>query len=180
MSNDKVKHFEQLVAKYRTYKSKPEERIGGDGPVDDNIVEAVAALNALGIETTASCGGHIDKSLGTPMLQGILCEPGKDRVQRTKVLALMDEFNVGRDENYKLILNKITPEGFRIENAICEEVDREAEKLFYAMSKEDQDRDNFVQHYEPVGRARVEKLVWRGQKEFADFTEFLKRKYFSS
>lgn len=181
MSEDKVKQFEQLVAKYRLYNMEPEKRYGGDGPVDENIVEAVAALNALGITTTASCGGHIDKSLGAPMLQGILEDAEKDSMQRAKVVELMNEFNSGRDEDYKLILNNITSLGFRIENAISDKVDKDAEVLFCAMSEEDQKLTlGYVEHYEPEGRARVEKIVIHCQKEFADFTQFLKEKYFSS
>src|SRR6266540_2036838 len=35
-------------------------------PLDDEIVDTVVALQMLGIHTTASCSGHIDRVTGCP------------------------------------------------------------------------------------------------------------------
>lgn len=180
-SPEKLAELEARMVKLRLYNTEPEKRYNGDGPIDSNIIEGVAALNALGIMTTASCGGHIDKFLSFPMLQGILVDREKDSVQRAKVIALLDEFNIGRDEQFALNLNKITPQGFRIESAITETGDDESTQLFYGMSEEHQKlMGGFVPFLEPMGRGRVAELVGRSQQEFIDFTEFLKQKYFAS
>ena len=178
----KAERWDSLNAELAAYGTKTEGRPPHeDVPIDPGIREAVAGLNALGIMTTASCGGHTDKSLSFPMLQGILENEETDITQRIRIQELLDEFNAGRGDEYKLALHSEVTSGYRIESAVTEKGSQEVYRLFALLSKEDQEREKeWVEHLENDGREQVIKLVSGAQVEFADFTKFLKQKYFSA
>ncbi len=60
--NEKQKHWNETVARI-------EKTVDGLGhPIDGGIKETVIGLNALGINTTASCEGHADRGIAAPWI----------------------------------------------------------------------------------------------------------------
>ena len=67
------------------------------GGVDEKIKELVLALNFLGIRTTGSCEGHVDRSCPVPWVK-VAAEKDKDnKVLLEKTRALLDEFYKDRE-----------------------------------------------------------------------------------
>ncbi len=138
-------------------------REGEDVPIDEEVKECVAALNVLGMQTTASCGGHPEKDgLGFPVVQGILEKyPDENHSPREKVQALIDEFNSGRTTPFTMRLHPEVIDGFRIESIVSEEGER-------MMAKNESGYD----------RQKMKELILGAQAEFHAFADFLKQKIF--
>ena len=170
LPDPKAERWGLLNAELSAYGTKTEGRPPHeDVPIDPDIVEAVAGLNALGIKTTASCAGHTDESLSFPMLQGILVDDEADITQRIRIEELLDEFNVGRTDEYKLALHSDVTSGYRIESSVTEKGAQEVYRLFALMTEEDQAREkDWVEHLENDGREQVTKLINGAQAEFAE------------
>src|SRR5689334_14553390 len=62
MIAQKQQEWEQIAARFYTATDKIGMRI------DSGILETVIALNVLGIETSASCEGHLDHGVGAPWI----------------------------------------------------------------------------------------------------------------
>lgn len=83
------------------------------GGIDKEILDAVTALNVLGIVTDGSCYGHTDKSSPAPWI-GVGANPGHDeklaeetKIAKTKMQLLLDEFYANRptQESVKIIID---------------------------------------------------------------------------
>src|SRR6266511_1734638 len=74
-------------------------------PLDDEIVDTVVALQMLGIHTTASCSGHIDRVTGGPYV--VFSAPEANP---------LEEFYVNRPVKYmnRLIITRVGPEGSKL------------------------------------------------------------------
>lgn len=159
--DEKRRKWESVMAELNIYGS----REGDDVPIDEGIKECIAALNLLGMPTTASCGGHPeDEGLGFPMVQGIL-EHGLDetnRASREQAESLVDEFNAGRSTPFTLRLHPDVTNGFRIESVVSEE----GEQMM-------------IENEEGYDRKKMKALKLGAQAEFHAFTEFLKQKTFA-
>ncbi|MBM3261231.1 hypothetical protein FJY93_02325 [Candidatus Kaiserbacteria bacterium] len=125
----------------------------GDGTIDEEAKPLIVVLELLGIETTASCGGHADfLKFGYPWMQGILKDRDKNHRQRKQIEGWLTEFNSCRHQNaVALRLNPHVLNGFRI--ATQDETDngRALGKLSF-------------------------RLVRKAQAEFRAFTQFLEAK----
>ncbi|MBS1586017.1 MAG: hypothetical protein JSS82_10795 [Bacteroidetes bacterium] len=167
---------ENIEAKWIKYKQAVQEveqitdKLGT--PVDEGIKETVAVLRAMGFPTTSSCAGHrTEDKFGLPYVKIYAPAPQKwledhksagafkewnaaNAKYREQIMLLLNEFNQARKsaEDALLFLRNIgIYGGFKIENKANVEL-RTAEEGF-------------------------EKCALY-QKEMADFTEFLKQKYF--
>jgi hypothetical protein len=151
--------------------------------IDEKIKDAIIALNLLGINTTASCEGHIDwatggpyidvEALGTGELKKALKkereeknEEKEDEIldeithknleERKKLIPYFEEFYQGREVSFsnRLIIQSLARGWSRIENQGVDLQKLEAPEI----------KEQKLQEF---------------QKEMADFTEFLKGKFFS-
>ena len=143
---------------------------GEDVPIDQGIKESVAALNLMGIPTTASCSGRPEDHPrehkgGFPMLQGILeDDPKGNHSARESIERLLEEFNEDRSTEFTLQLNPYVSDGYRIESIVGT-------------------TDDGGEHVEVEGEDNrkqedTEELRLGAQKEIEDFTEFLKERYY--
>jgi hypothetical protein len=78
----KKEQWEQMEEKVMSW------RDGLGLPVDDGIKDAVMALNVLGITTSASCGGHLDRALAFPWIEIHLETPEILKLQEESRLVL--------------------------------------------------------------------------------------------
>ncbi|SRR5579884_4125853 len=75
-------------------------------PIDSDILETVVALNALGINTTMSCGGHIDeRGLLLPWIDIESPDPTLEEI-RSEEIKIARESRVFRNEVYRLVDEK--------------------------------------------------------------------------
>lgn len=154
-----------------------------DLTIDEGIKVATTALNVLGVNTTASCEGHLDHGTNAPYVdveasearglakrlddaegqkkdaeaENIFSEiERKNLEERKKLIPYLDEFYDGRNVSYdtRLIIRPLARHWSRIES---QGVDLQ----------EIADEKEKAQKLESY------------QKEMKDFAEFLKRKYFS-
>lgn len=157
--DEKEKQWKLTMARLDAYGSNE----GDDVVIDDEIKGGVAALNLLGYETTASCGGHPDEEgMALPMLQGILPNNrAKGKLAHKEVGALVDEFNANRRGPYLLALHPEVTWGFRIESI----AEKEAERMM-------------IEDEVGYDHDKMRTLKLGAQAEFRAFEEFLKGKYF--
>jgi hypothetical protein len=159
ITDEKKRKWESIMAELNIYGS----REGDDVPIDEGIKECIAALNMLGMPTTASCAGHPeDEGLGFPMVQGILeNDPDTNRTSHEQAKSLVEEFNAGRSTPFTLHLHPDVINGFRIESIVGEE----GEQMM-------------VENEKGYDREKMRALGLGAQAEFQAFTEFLKGKTF--
>ncbi len=148
-------------------------------PIDENIKEAIVALNVHGIHTIASCGGHIteERHTGDSLFPWILIsnidQKGDDEDQNrsdiallhSKLKAFLVEFYNGRQ----------TEEGSRLK------IDDVQYGEFILSSKVDEDSNEENKSRELTKEEKndlVAKLSKR-QQEMKDFGQFLKSKFLS-
>ncbi len=111
-------------------------------PLDDEIVDTVVALQMLGIHTTASCSGHIDRVTGGPYV--VFSAPEANPLEeaylkiarpadpeykslrnravhlnlkeRQRLFPPLEEFYVNRPVKYmnRLIITRVGPEGSKL------------------------------------------------------------------
>lgn len=161
MKDDIRTKWDSIMVELNAYGS----REGDDVPIDENIKEAVAALNSLGYATTASCGGHPEQDdLGSfPMLQEL---PENDaeggRLAHQKIKVLLDEFNTGRSTPFTLYFHPDVTDGFRIESI----AEKEGERMM-------------IEDEEGYDRTKIRELGLGARAEMQAFTEFLKKKVFT-
>lgn len=162
INDEKRKKWDTVMSELNAYPLNRGEE-GADVPVDEEIKECLAAMNVLGMQTTASCGGHPeDEGLGFPMVQGILeNDIDGSRSSREAVQLLLDEFNVERSTPFILYLHPEVTDGFRIESMASAEGER-----------------MMVENEEGYDGEKMKSMKLGAQKEFQAFTEFLKRKTF--
>lgn len=175
--------LEEKEKRLKEIREKVEQFVDALGmPVDPGIKETVVFLITLGINTVASCEGHIDHGTGGPYiditsekvleleekLKGVTQKQEREKIveeirkagleEAKKVLKLLNEFYQGRKiEDYSqiLILRQVIRGEYRLESIgieFQEEIDIETKK------------------------ERLQKY----QKEIQEFTEFLRRKYFEN
>ncbi|MCL5733384.1 MAG: hypothetical protein M1334_01820 [Patescibacteria group bacterium] len=175
--NEKQQRWDGIASKVDKTVDKLEK------PVDPDIKESIVALNAFGINTTASCEGHIDHGTYAPYIdveakdvemldrQARELEDKEENInkaknifkeieqknleEREKLFLLLDEFYKNRNVSFstKLIVKGLARGWSRLES--------QGADLQKIKTKEE----------------RQENLS-RYQEEMAAFTDFLTKKYF--
>ena len=167
--------------------------------IDPGILETVIALNALGIETSASCEGHLDHGTGAPWIDIEVLSASEQSIH---VAEMFTQANKAFEE-------QTLPEDAI--DALFAEAHREQDRIkvihleqckilmsylaaFYAVRRIPYDRQLAMHPRDMSGRVRMEShgadfqsvapLEMRAQKlaeyqeEMQAFTEFLKQIYF--
>lgn len=149
-------------------------------PVDREILETVAALRMIGVNTIASCGGHVDRLLSPYVMlaspeamtarrrasesvdhatkQRLLKKATKRNADELATLLLyLDQFYRGRDasRSRRLIVQGFGPMSYRLTSQVADLVT-------------------------VVPRAERRALLDEQRQELRDFTEFLKAEFFGA
>jgi hypothetical protein len=191
--NNKERRWQEVYAHYSQMADKT-----GRG-IDAGILETVVVLNLLGIETTASCEGHLERGQAAPWID---IEARSAQEETRQVIYL---FTHARKELEKKHLpedeiNALFAQAHQEQNRVRSIHLAQREKLmccltaFYQEHQAPYDHLLVVHPRDTTGRARMEshgasmvneydrkerqeKLV-SYQQEMAAFTSFLKKKYF--
>jgi len=152
--------------------------------MDEGIIETVAGLNLLGIPTTYSCSGHIERNtlpyiqfnpLGRP--KGIFAKKSdvtpefeewlkKREILREKVEQLLVEYNQQLKNNKGLRMILDISSNIRFTNEEIEKMferDPDGVNPDFSLTKDEEDK--------------LKELVPVAQEEMKFFTDFLKEKY---
>jgi len=151
-------------------------------PVDRGIVETVAILRLLGIHTTSSCAGHLDRITGGPYVNFA-------SVRNDQVFTKMKEAGDRKSSEYKRIFNEGTRNNLIERQKIVPYLDS-----FYANRIVPSNQRIIITGFGPtkncvmcqgaefghiLGDQERNELLNKNKNEMKLFTEYLKLCYFS-
>jgi hypothetical protein len=189
----KRKQWEDIAARF----ARMTDMLGTG--IDSGILETVIALNALGIETSASCEGHLDHGTGAPWIDIQAHSAGEQSIQVAEMFMQADkafEEQVLPEETIDALFAEAHQEQDRVKVIHLEQRKALMSYLtaFYAVRRVPYDWQLAIHPRDMSGRARLEShgadfqsvapLEMRVQKlaeyqeEMQAFTEFLKQVYF--
>jgi hypothetical protein len=195
MITHKQREWEQTAARFYTATDK----IGMN--IDSGILETVIALNALGIETSASCEGHLDHGIAAPWID-IEAKSASEDVRRVaQIFTRADEAFERQNlppADIEAMFAEAHREQKRVKTIHLEQRTKLMKYLaaFYATRQVPYDQIIAIHPRDTAGRARLESLgadlqlivpptmreqkLTEYQQEMQELTAFLKYIYFSA
>jgi hypothetical protein len=191
----KQQEWEQIATRFTQITDKIGMR------VDSGILETVIVLNALGIETSASCEGHLDHGIAAPWIdiQAVSASEGSRRVAQmfTRADEAFERQNLP-SADIEAMFAEAQREQKRIKSIHLEQRKKLMEYLstFYTDRHVPYDQQIVIHPRDTTGRARLESIgadlqlivpptlreqkLAEYQREMQAFTAFLKHIYFSA
>lgn len=169
--------------------------------IDAGILGTVIALNALGIETSASCEGHLDHGVGAPWIDIEVISAYEEVRHVAQMFTHADAARKQQalpDAEIDVLFEEAWREQKRVKAIYLEQRAKLMKYLasFYATRRVPYDQMLVIHPRDTAGRARLESLgadfqnsaplgertqkLKEYQKEMQEFTAFLKHIYFSS
>lgn len=151
-------------------------------PIDEEIVETVAIMRLMGINTTMSCGGHLDRVTGGPY---IMFSPREAKQWQEECRGIEDKMSPAYKHAYDMARKASLAEQSKLMK-LLEEYYSNHQALYPQM---------LVAHNYVFGNrlycqgvelaniaspAEQKQILADNLKEMKDFTEFLKVRYFNT